>query len=169
MSIYILYAVYTFTYGTMIAEFLGISFFFWCFCFDMLLQVTHTRKESNSCGINCFLLASLFYKSFSEISLIPSSENLSSMLQISSAAFLWVTIRTVFSVISRRLDNTLFSISSSNALVDSSSIRIGRFAYMARAMAILCICPSEIPVPLSPRNVSRPCGSFLTKSRASAI
>lgn len=108
MSIYILYALYTFTYGTMIAEFLGISFFFWCFCFDMLLQANHPRKESNSCAINCFLLAGLFYKSFSEISLIRPSENISSMSQIFSAAFLWVTIRTVFSVISRRLDNTFF-------------------------------------------------------------
>ena len=73
------------------------------------------------------------------ISLILPSENRSSLSQISSAAFLWVMIRTVFSVISRRFDNTFFYVSSSNALVDSSSTRIGRFAYMARAMAILCI------------------------------
>jgi Protein of unknown function (DUF1602). len=48
---------------------------------------------------------------------------------------------------------TSISLSVSRALVASSRIRIGGFLSTARAIAILCLCPPESLVPLSPMFV----------------
>mmetsp|Transcript_23643 Transcript_23643/g.60375 ORF Transcript_23643/g.60375 Transcript_23643/m.60375 type:complete len:107 (-) Transcript_23643:248-568(-) len=63
---------------------------------------------------------------------------------------------------------TTFSLSTSSALVASSSKRtFGRFA-TARAMAMRCFWPPLNCTPLSPTSVARPSGSFETKSHALA-
>ena len=52
--------------------------------------------------------------------------------------------------------NVTFSLSVSKADVASSKRRIFGLRTSARAMAILCFCPPEINVPLSPTLVSYP-------------
>ena len=88
---------------------------------------------------------------------------------IFKAAGRCVTITTVLSVILRRFWSNRFSVSESSAEVASSSSSIGLSENIALAIAILCICPSDRPVPRSPSRVSIPPSSSDTKSSAQAI
>ena len=56
----------------------------------------------------------------------------------------------------------------SNALVASSKTRMDGLRKMARANTSRCLSPPDSRIPRSPMSVSRPCGSFLTKSAAAA-
>mmetsp|Transcript_38638 Transcript_38638/g.93619 ORF Transcript_38638/g.93619 Transcript_38638/m.93619 type:complete len:112 (+) Transcript_38638:527-862(+) len=58
--------------------------------------------------------------------------------------------------------------SASNALVDSSSITIGGFFRINRAIATRCFCPPESCVPLVPTTVSRPSGKSAANSNTYA-
>jgi hypothetical protein len=72
------------------------------------------------------------------------------------SAFLMVeslcaTITVVLPIMTRsRASCTLFSDSASRALVASSNKRIDGFLTIARDIAILCFCPPDNCIPLSP-------------------
>ena len=89
--------------------------------------------------------------------------------RLTSAAARCVTMMTVLSVSARRFSRSFFSVVSSSALVASSSTRTGEPENMARAIAILCIWPSDRPVPRSPNTVSIPLSSSLINESAHAI
>ena len=83
---------------------------------------------------------------------------------ISNAAGRCVTITTVLSVILLRFCRSFLSVSESSAEVASSRSSVGLSEYIALAIAIRYICPSDKPVPRSPSRVSIPLSSSDTKS-----
>ena len=78
---------------------------------------------------------------------------------------------TVLSVMPLKFCSSCLSVPASRALVASSSSRMGLGLpeKTALAMASRWVCPSERPVPRSPRSVSMPLSSSETNSSAQAI
>lgn len=86
----------------------------------------------------------------------PVSTMLPSLTTAIISAFLMVeslcaTITVVLPIMTRsRASCTLFSDSASKALVASSNNKIDGFLTIARDIAILCFCPPDNCIPLSP-------------------
>ena len=62
----------------------------------------------------------------------------------------------------------LLSVAISSALDESSKIKIEEFLIKALEIDILCFCPPESPIPLSPISVLKPSSKASIKSKEHA-